>query len=177
MRLCITKENKHMETLYYLLAVLDDAAQERLTELSDLLTKEGFAYTKYTPYHITLWGGDKPDECTLNRFEEVCRTTPTIETALAFVGLFGLAVAFLAPLPCLPLITLEKNICGNINDAPDGWVPHVTLRMGDNEYIRRAAPVIAGHFTPFSVRIEKIELYECGNDYAKLVRSFKLRNK
>ena len=165
-----------METQYYLLAILDDAAQERLAALSDLLTKEGFAYTRYTPYHVTLWGGDKPDELVLNRFEEICRTTPAIETALAFVGLFGLSVVFLSPLPCLPLIKLEQNICGNINDTPEGWVPHVTLRMGDNEYISRAAPVVAGHFTPFSVRIEKLELYECGNDYAKFIRSFSLGN-
>jgi len=112
----------------------------------------------------------------LNRFEEICRTTPAIETALAFVGLFGLSVAFLAPLPCLPLIKLEQNICGNINAAPDGWVPHVTLRMGGNEYISRAASVVAGHFTPFSVRIEKLELYECGSDYAKFIQSFNLGN-
>lgn len=75
-----------MEMKYYLLAVLDDAAQERLTELSEQLTKEGFEYSKYTPYHITLWGSDKIDEETLDHFEKICYTTPAFETALSSIG-------------------------------------------------------------------------------------------
>jgi len=47
---------------YYLLTVLDDAAQTRLTALSEQLTKDGFEYTRFTPYHITLWDGDIIDE-------------------------------------------------------------------------------------------------------------------
>lgn len=160
-----------MEMKYYLLAILDDAAQERLTVLSEQLTKEGFEYAKYTPYHITLWGSDEIDEHTLAHFEKICSATPVIETALGSIGLFGLAVAFLAPLPCLPLLTLEQRICGQIIDAPDGWVPHVTMRMGEPEYIKQVVLIIAGLFTPFSVRIERVELYECGEGYANLLHS------
>lgn len=161
-----------MDSNYYLLAVLDDDSQRRLEEISDKLTKQGFAYAKYTPYHITLWGGGSIDEQTLSCFESVCRATPAFETALGSIGLFGLAVAFLAPLPSQALLTLEQRICGQINDAPDGWVPHVTMRMGEPEYIKQVVPIIAGLFTPFAVRIERVELYECGEGYAKLVRSF-----
>ncbi|NLO47348.1 MAG: 2'-5' RNA ligase family protein [Clostridiales bacterium] len=161
-----------MEKKYYLLAVLDDEAQKRLTALSEQLTKEGFEYTRYTPYHITLWDSDNIDEQSLAHFKKICHTTPAFETALGSIGLFGLAVAFLTPLPCLPLITLEQRICGQINDASDGWVPHVTMRMGEPEYIKQAVPIIAGLFTPFSVRIEHVELYECGEGYANLVHRY-----
>lgn len=166
---------KFTETRFYLLAVLDDAAQERLSALSGQLAEEGLEYTRYTPYHITLWDGDSIDEKTLTNFDKTCRTAPSFETALGSVGLFGLAVVFLAPLPSRALLTLEQRICGRINDAPDGWVPHVTMRMGEPEYIKKAVPVIAGLFTPFSVRIERAELYECGEGCAKLIRGFCLR--
>ena len=161
-----------METRYYLLAVLDDAAQERLSRLSEQLTAEGFEYTKYPPYHITLWDSDEIDGQTLAHLEEICSAMPAFEIALGSVGLFGLAVAFLAPLPSLPLLTLEQRICGQINDVPDGWVPHVTMRMREPEYIRQAASRIAELFTPFTARIERAELYECGEGFARLVHQF-----
>lgn len=163
-----------METHYYLIAVLDDASQTRLRELSDTVTQQGFPYTQHVPYHITVWDGDSIDEQTLAHFENVCQTTAAFETALGSVGLFGLAVAFLAPLPSQALLTLEENICGHINDSPLGWVPHVTIRMQEPEYIKEAVPIIAGLFTPFAVRIERLELYECGDNYAKFVRGFSL---
>ena len=157
--------------------MLDDDSQMRLKEMSDKLTEQGFAYTKYTPYHITLWDGDKIDEQTLAHFDKISCTTPAFETALGSIGLFGLAVAFLAPLPSQALLTLEQGICGQINDAPEGWVPHVTMRMGEPEYIKQVVPRIAGLFTPFAVRIERVELYECGEGYANLVRCFYLCGK
>lgn len=163
-----------MDNHYYLLAVLDDDSQMSLKEMSDKLTEQGFEYTKYTPYHITLWDGDSIDEQTLVHFDKVCRATPAFETALGSIGLFGLAVAFLAPLPCLALLTLEQRICGQINDASDVWVPHVTMRMGEPEYIKQVVPIIAELFIPFVVRIELVELYECGEGYANLVHSFYL---
>lgn len=91
---------------YYLLAVLDDASQMRLKALSDKLTELGFEYTSYTPYHITLWSGDRIDNQTMARFDKICRATPVIETALGSVGLFGLSVVFLAPLPSRALLLL-----------------------------------------------------------------------
>lgn len=157
---------------YYLLAVLDDASQMRLKALSDKLTELGFEYTSYTPYHITLWSGDRIDNQTMARFDKICRATPVIETALGSVGLFGLSVVFLAPLPSRALLLLYQEICGRINDAPDGWVPHVTLRMGDQDYIKLVAPLIAELFTPFAVCIERLELYECGEGYANLMHGF-----
>lgn len=164
--------NKTFDSNYYLLAVIDDDSQMRLKEMSDKLTEQGFTYTKYTPYHITLWGGDSIDEQTLSHFKKICCITPAFETVLGSIGLFGLSVAFLTPLPCLPLLTLEQRICGQINEAPDGWVPHVTMRMGEPEYIKQVVPIIAGLFTPFIVRIERVELYECGEGYANLLHSF-----
>lgn len=166
-----------MDKKYYLLAVLDNDAQKRLSDLSEQLTKEGFKYTKYTPYHITLWDSDKIDEQTLTHIEKICYATPAFETALGSIGLFGLAVAFLAPLPCLPILTLEQRICGKINDAPDGWVPHVTMRIAEPEYIKQVVPRIAELFTPFVVRIERVERYECGEGYANLVHRFYLCKK
>ena len=166
-----------MDNNYYLLAVLDDDSQMCLKEMSDKLMEQGLPYTKYTPYHITLWGGDSIDEQTLAHFDKICHTTPAFETALGSIGLFGLAVAFLAPLPSQALLTLEQRICGQINDAPDGWVPHVTMRMGEPEYIKQVVPRIAEFFTPFAVRIERVELYECGEGYANLVRCFYLCGK
>jgi hypothetical protein len=166
--------NKTFDNNYYLLAVIDDDSQMRLKEMSDKLTEQGFMYTKYTPYHITLWSGDSIDEQTLSHFEKICCITPAFETALGSIGLFGLAVVFFAPLPSQALLTLEQKICGQINDTPDGWVPHVTIRMGEPEYIKQVVPIIAGLFTPFAVRIERVELYECGEGYANLVHGFYL---
>lgn len=51
-------------------------------------------------------------------------------------------------------------------------MPHVTLRMGDQDYIKLVAPLIAELFTPFAVRIERLELYECGEGYANLMHGF-----
>ena len=161
-----------MGAKYCLLAILDDDAQKRLSDMSERLTKEGFGYMRYIPYHITLWDSDKIDEQTLTHFEKICFATPAFQTALCSVGLFGLAVVFLAPLPCLPLFTLEQKISGQINNVPCGWVPHVTIRMGEQEYIKKVVPMIAELFTPFTVRIEHVELYECGEGYANLVHGF-----
>ena len=160
---------------YYLLAVLDDDSQASLNELSDKLTQQGFTYTRYTPYHITLWNSDVVDEQTLSHFEKVCCSTPGFNIALGSIGLFGLAVAFLTPLPSQSLLTLEQKICGQINESPVGWVPHVTIRMGEPEYIKLVVPPLAELFTPFTARIERLELYECGEGYANFVRSFELR--
>ena len=159
---------------YYLLAVLDDDSQARLEKLSATLTEEGYEYTRYTPYHITLWGGGKPSEDWLNQLETVCNKTAAISLSLCSVGLFGLAVLFLSPLPSKPLINLEEQICGELDDAPVGWAPHITLRIGKPDYISHATPIAAEGFEPFRCRIERVALYECGEDYANLVKSFSL---
>jgi hypothetical protein len=155
---------------HYLLAILDETSQARLTKWSDELTKQGFDYARYTPYHITL--GERVDLNTLAHFEDVCASMPRFDVALGSIGLFGLAVLFLAPLPSERLIILEQKLFGAINDVPDGWVPHVTMRTGETEYIERAAPVLARIFEPFKARIERLELYECGDGYANLIRRF-----
>jgi 2'-5' RNA ligase len=164
-----------MDKGYYLLAVLDDAAQARLCELSAQLTTAGFDYTRYTPYHITLWGGDEISETQLGHIDEVCSVTPSIDIGLGNVGMFGLAVAFLAPMPSSALISLERAIIGKLEDTPDGWIPHVTLRMGEPDYIRQVAPLLSEIFTSFPCRIERVELYKCGSDYANLVQSWRLQ--
>jgi hypothetical protein len=88
--------------------------------------------------------------------------------------LFGLAVAFLSPLPNQALLTLVEKICGQTNAALTRWVPHVTLRIGEPDYIKRAVTAIAELFTPFAVRIESLELYECGEGYANFIQRFEL---
>ena len=162
---------------YYLLAVLDDASQQRLHKMSDKLIEQGFDYTRYTPYHITLWDSDKIDEQTIAHFVDICSSTPVFQTMLGYIGLFGLAVVFIAPMPSQALITLEQKICGKINDTPVGWAPHVTIRMGEPEYIKQVVPKIAELFSPFYVQIDRIELYECGESYANHVHSFNLCGK
>jgi hypothetical protein len=163
-----------MSGQYYLLAVLDDVSQKRLAALSDELTARGLDYTSYTPFHITLGYGVTPDEDTFSHIERVCAGNPSLDIALGYVGLFGLACLFLAPLPSADLLTLERELFGAVNDTPAGWVPHVTLRMGEDEYIGRAALSLAGIFEPFHARIEHLELYECGDGYANFVRRFDL---
>ncbi|MDR0916827.1 MAG: 2'-5' RNA ligase family protein [Oscillospiraceae bacterium] len=156
----------------YLIAVLDDVSQARLAALSDELTARGFEYTHLVPFHITLAGPDTPLDTMREHIESVCAATPAFDIGIGHVGLFGLAVLFLAPLPSEPLLTLERNLLGRINDAPDGWVPHVTMRMGEPEYIERAVPILARSFEPFTARIERVEMYETGEGYANFVRKF-----
>ncbi|MDR2360211.1 MAG: hypothetical protein LBD85_02880 [Oscillospiraceae bacterium] len=163
-----------MNEEYFLLAVLDDASQRRLNEISDELTCQGFQYTKDTPYHITLWNGEKPNEKLISHFERICGKTAPIDTALCSIGLFGLTVLFLSPLPCTPLTKLEEDICGYVNNNLVGWVPHCTMRMGSEDNIASAVPVLAKCFAPFPVRIERLELYGCGENYARFERSFPL---
>jgi hypothetical protein len=162
-----------MKDEYFLLAILDEASQERMAALSDELTRQGFAYTRYTPYHITLWNGEKPTPELLRHFEAVCSQTAPIETALVSVGLFGLAVLFLSPPPCEALADLAKTIRGQ-QDTPVGWVPHATLRMGAEGSVAAAVPVLARMFEPFAVRMERLEVYACGKNYARFERGFPL---
>jgi hypothetical protein len=161
---------------YYLLAELDDAAQSRLGVLSDELTAQGLAYERYTPYHITLAEFPPPDDAATARIERVCASASPFGIGLGYVGLFGLAVLFIAPCPCAELLTLETGLCGRPDGAPDGWVPHVTMRMGEPAYTERAAAVLARSFEPFAARIERLGLYECGDGYATLARAFTLGN-
>ena len=53
------------------------------------------------------------------------------------------------------------------------FVREVSIRrMGQPEYIKQVVPIIAELFTPFTVRIERVELYECGEGYANLLHRF-----
>jgi 2'-5' RNA ligase len=153
------------EKSYYLLALFDGETQSRLRALGELLREngcEGKNMTPDFPYHITLNGPEpSPDARFCARAAEVCRRTEAFEIGLGHVGLFGLAVLFLAPTPSEALLRLVNALFGGTrNDRADGWVPHVTMCMDDPEVVEKAVPLLARRFAPFQARVERVALYE-----------------
>jgi 2'-5' RNA ligase len=153
-------EEKHL----YAVALFDADTQRRLSELYRKLTLEGFAgtQTKGIPYHITLGTFEIEDEPeVIRRVQAAVRSQSAFTLRLAYVGLFGLNVLFIAPAVKQQLLDLLHAVvpCGGTADEFP-WVAHTTVLMDEPEAIRRAVPAPAKHFEPFRATVESVGLYE-----------------
>lgn len=153
-------EDKHL----YAVAQFDADTEQRLHKLYLGLVNEGLTgtQTKGIPYHITLGTFEVEDEAkVVRRAQEAACAAGAFTLRLAYLGLFGLNVLFVAPAVKRELLDLRKMI------VPDGetaeafpWVAHITLLMDEPGAIQRAVPVAAQSFTPFRATVESIGVYE-----------------
>ncbi|HPF87064.1 MAG TPA: 2'-5' RNA ligase family protein [Candidatus Limiplasma sp.] len=153
-------EEKHI----YAIAQFDAQTQQRLSALYLQLVNAGFTgtQTKGIPYHITLGTFDVADEALVaSRAQAAARNARAFSIRLAFIGLFGLDVLFLAPAVKRQLLDLHQAIvpCGDSADEHP-WVAHTTLLMDTPDVIRQAVSVAAQHFIPFRATVESIGVYE-----------------
>lgn len=152
------------EKRLYVLAQFDTETERRLAGLYGALAAEGFTgtQTKGIPYHVTLGTFAIADEAeTVRRAQAVARGIAAFPLLLAYVGLFGMNVLFIAPAVRRELLDLLQAAVphgGTADEFP--WVAHVTLLMDEPEAVRRAIPVLAKHFTPFLAKVESIGVYE-----------------
>jgi 2'-5' RNA ligase len=153
-------DEKHL----YVLAQFDLGTDRRLNELYGKLTAQGFigTQTKGIPYHITLGIFEIEDESeVINRVQAVARATNAFTLRMAYIGLFGLNVVFVAPAVKHDLLDLLQAVVPGGESADEfPWVAHTTLLMDEPEVIQCAIPVVTQHFKPFRARIENIGVYE-----------------
>ena len=118
--------------------------------------------TKGIPYHITLGTFEPEDEArVIRRAQEAARVTGAFTLRLAYIGLFGLNVLFVAPAVRQELLNLAQAVVpggGTADEYP--WVAHTTLLMDEPEAIRRAVPIAAEAFVPFRARVVSVGVYE-----------------
>lgn len=154
-------EEKHI----YAIAQFDAETQRRLSALYLKLVNAGFTgtQTKGIPYHITLGTFDVADEARVAvRARAAADATPAFSLRLAYLGLFGLQVLFVAPAAKPQLLTLRQTVapCCEADEAFP-WVAHTTLLMADQpEVIHQAIPIAAQYFKPFRATVESIGVYE-----------------
>lgn len=148
----------------YLIARLDDEANQSLSSIYNLLTQEGLRGTQEPdfPYHITLGSFETEFErSVVENAKRVCREQAPFRLHLNHIGLFGESVLFLAPAASMELLTLHEALlrCQPAVDVHD-WVPHVTLLMDEPENIRKALPIVMRAFSPLLTNITDIGVYE-----------------
>lgn len=153
-------EGKHI----YAIAQYDEETQHRLSALYLKLVNQGFTgtQTKGIPYHITLGTFDVEDEAlAVRRAQAAAAAMDAFTLRMAYIGLFGLKVVFVAPAVKQRLLDLHHAIapCGDTAD-PFPWVAHTTLLMDTPDTIRRAVSAAAELFTPFRATVESIGVYE-----------------
>jgi 2'-5' RNA ligase len=153
-------QEKHI----YVLAQYDLDTQRRLNDLYQVLINHGFIGTQTTgiPHHITLGRFDVKDEAAVvRRAQETAAAQTAFTLRLAYLGLFGLNVLFIAPAVKQELLDLLHAAAPKGSTDDDfPWAAHTTLLMDEPEVIRRAIPVAAEHFMPFRATIESLGVYE-----------------
>lgn len=153
-------DEKHI----YAIAQYDEDTQQRLAALYLKLVNKGFTgtQTKGIPYHITLGTFDVEDEALVqSRAQAAAAAMDAFTIRLAYIGLFGLNVLFLAPAVKYELLNLRHAIAPCRDSADEfPWVAHSTLLMDQPDAVHRAVPLVAEHFTPFRATIESIGVYE-----------------
>ncbi len=153
-------EGRHLFTV----AQFDADTEQRLGKLYLALVNEGLTgtQTKGIPYHITLGTFDVEDEAeVVMRAQAAARGAAAFTLRLAYLGLFGLNVLFVAPAVKRELLDLRKAIVPDGESADEfPWVAHTTLLMDEPGAIQRAVPVAAQSFTPFRAAVESIGVYE-----------------
>ena len=154
-------EGKHI----YAIAQYDEETQQKLSALYLKLVNKGFTgtQTKGIPYHITLGTFDTADEAlVVSRARAAAAAVDRFTLRLAYIGLFGLNVLFVAPAVKAELLDLRHAIAPCSDSADEfPWVAHTTLLMDDRPgAIHSAVPIVAEHFTPFRATVESIGVYE-----------------
>ena len=153
-------EERHI----YALAQYDLDTQRRLDDLYQVLINHGFIGTQTSgiPHHITLGKFAVQAEAeVVRRVRAAAGAADAFTLQLAYLGLFGLDVLFIAPAVSSELLDLRQAVApeGSTEDA-FAWVAHTTLLMDKPETIQRAVPVAAQHFMPFGAVIESLGVYE-----------------
>ena len=153
-------QDKHI----FAIAQYDAETQHRLSALYLKMVNQGFTgtQTKGIPYHITLGTFAVEDEAlVVRRAREAAAAMEAFTLRMAYIGLFGLKVLFIAPAVKQRLLDLHHAIapCGDSADAFP-WVAHTTLLMDTPEGITRAVPAAAQAFEPFRATVESIGVYE-----------------
>lgn len=153
-------EEKHA----YVLAQYDLDTQRRLDDLYQVLINHGFIGTqiKGIPHHITLGRFAVADEAeVVMRTQAAAGAADAFTLRLAYLGLFGLNVLFVAPAVKRELLDLRHAVAPGGESADEfPWVAHTTLLMDESEAVQRAIPVAAKHFTPFRATVESVGVYE-----------------
>lgn len=153
-------EDKHL----YVVAQYDAETDKKLNDLYRKLADEGFigTQTKGIPYHITLGTFEVGDEAeVVRRTQAAARATDAFTLRLAYIGLFGLHVLFVAPAVKHELLNLRHAVVPGGETAEEfPWVAHTTLLMDEPEVIQRAIPVAARQFEPFRATVESVGVYE-----------------
>ena len=153
-------EEKHL----YVVAQFDAETDKRLNALYQNLADEGFigTQTKGIPYHITLGTFEVDDEVdVIRRAHAAAQSLHAFTLRMAYLGLFGMDVLFVAPAVTCALLDLRNAVVpgGGTADAFP-WVAHTTLLMDEPETIHRAIPAAVKYFTPFRAAVESIGVYE-----------------
>lgn len=146
------------EQFLTLMADLDDAAQARLSEWYEALTKAGFTGTQTPglPYHISLATFPLDQEQTAVQLLRKAANFSPVPVHFSHIGLFaGGRVLFAAP---------ERNPrLDALHDAFDPqpkapWTPHATLLIDEPEQVCAALPVLLRSFSPFMATITRLHL-------------------
>ena len=151
------------EKSLYLIANFDNETQNRLSGYYDILLQNDFIgnQTKNIPYHFTL--GSRSIDCEkqmINELDKICSETACIDINLAYIGLFGLKVLFIAPNMNFELQKLQNSFFNDCGKGYHYWAAHATLLLDEQHTILKALPIVADTFKPFKAQIESIALYE-----------------
>jgi len=146
-------------TFLSVMACFDPQADEKFGVIRASLKQAGFKgrQSKNLPNHITL-GIYEPDmeESLTSRINDLADSTDAISVSFGNVGLFGLRVAFIAPVVNHRLLEIHEAL--PFSEEP--WSPHVTMLIEDDEVIIKALPIIKENFIPFEATISSICLYQ-----------------
>ncbi|MDE7264313.1 MAG: 2'-5' RNA ligase family protein [Anaeroplasmataceae bacterium] len=148
-------KQKKFLTLY---AVLDEATQEKLTQLQNEIIKH---YPKGTqtmgiPFHISLgsFPVDKKEEL-LKRLSSYSANSFSLQ--LTKLNHFDKHVLFAEPTMPASLVRLHHDFEGNYSDGFD-WCPHVTLYCGTEEEVEALLHQLK--FQPMKTSVVGLELGE-----------------
>jgi len=160
-------------TFLCVMASFDPQTDEKLDVIRASLKQAGFKgrQSKNLPNHITL-GIYEPDmeELLISRINEIADSFDSISLTLGNIGLFGLRVAFIAPVVNHRLLEIHEALPSN----EEPWSPHVTMLIEDDEVILKALPIIKESFIPFEATISSICLYQFKPTRFILKRELKL---
>jgi 2'-5' RNA ligase len=145
-----------------LAALFDKKTQNILAGYYGTLRQNGFIgnQTKDAPYHFTLKNGIGSEKQLISNIERICSETDCFDINLAYVGLFGLKVLFIAPNMNFELLKLQQNFFPDCGNGYHAWAAHATLLIDEPEIILKALPIVVEIFTPFNAKIESVVLYE-----------------
>ena len=143
----------------YILAGYDSDTENRLSSMQNRLYEKGFSgrQTKNIPQHITLDSFPVEMEKELTaRLQLLSRVTEEFVVTFSHIGIFGGAqVLFIAPDSNKDLLELKERF-----GTTDGWTPHTTMLIDEQEVLLQAAPIILEQFSAFSGKVTTLYLYE-----------------